>query len=191
MQMQKVISSCERCIQHEGAQVKAPLQAILVTSPLELLHVDFTGIEMTIELDQPSHVVNVLVFCDHFMRLQIRLQKLLLDFCGKDGSWSSEHQPSSWVTKGQKADWAKHLLDLVHAYNSTRLAIMGYSPHYLMFGCNHTYPLTFIILLLWAQKNTSVSTTMLLTYVSHCTKLQGSTSAVPICGWKAEVILWS
>ena len=33
-QMQKVISSCERCIQHEGAQVMAPLQAILITSPL-------------------------------------------------------------------------------------------------------------------------------------------------------------
>ena len=49
-----------------GAQAKAPLQAILVTSPLELLHVDFTDIEMLMELDQPSHVVNVLVFCDHF-----------------------------------------------------------------------------------------------------------------------------
>ena len=40
MQMQKAISGCERCIQHEGARVKAPLQAILVISPLELLHVD-------------------------------------------------------------------------------------------------------------------------------------------------------
>ena len=58
MWMQKVIISCERCIQHEGAQVKAPLQAILVTSPLELLHVDFTSIEMTMELDQPPHIVN-------------------------------------------------------------------------------------------------------------------------------------
>ena len=44
---QKVISGCEKCIQHEGARVKAPLKSILVTSPLELLHVDFTGIEMT------------------------------------------------------------------------------------------------------------------------------------------------
>ena len=44
------------------------MQAILVTSPLELLHVDFMNIEMTMELDQPPHVVNVLVFCDHFMR---------------------------------------------------------------------------------------------------------------------------
>ena len=29
---------------------------------------DFTGIEMTLELDQLSHIVNVLVFCDHFTR---------------------------------------------------------------------------------------------------------------------------
>ena len=62
MQMQKAISGCERCIQHKGAQVRAPLQAILVTSPLELLHVDFTCIETMIELEQPPHIVNVLVF---------------------------------------------------------------------------------------------------------------------------------
>ena len=59
MQMQKAISGCERCIQLEGAQVKALLQVILVTYPLELLHVDFTGTEMTEELDHPLHMVNV------------------------------------------------------------------------------------------------------------------------------------
>ena len=68
MQIQRVISSCERCIQHEGAHAKALLQTILGTSPLELLHVDFTGIEMMMDLDWPPHAVNVLVFCDHFMR---------------------------------------------------------------------------------------------------------------------------
>ena len=68
MRMQKVIRGCERCIQQEGAQGKAPLQAILVTSPLELLHMGFTGIEMTMELDQSPHVVNGLVFCNHFRR---------------------------------------------------------------------------------------------------------------------------
>ena len=51
MQMQKVISVCEGCIQHEDARVRALLQAILVTSPLELHHVDFTGIETMMELD--------------------------------------------------------------------------------------------------------------------------------------------
>ena len=70
MWMHKVISNCERCIQHKGAQSKASLQAILVTSPLELLHVDFTHIETIIELNQWPHVVHVLVFYDHFMRMQ-------------------------------------------------------------------------------------------------------------------------
>ena len=92
MQTQKVISGCERCIQHEGAWVKAPLQAILVTSPLELLHVDFTNIETMMELDQPSYTVNVLVFCDHFMRhamvyvMPDQTAKLLLNSCGKGTS---------------------------------------------------------------------------------------------------------
>ena len=29
---------------------------------------DFTSIEITMELDKPPHIVNVLVFCDHFTR---------------------------------------------------------------------------------------------------------------------------
>ena len=56
------------CVQHEEAHAKAPLQPILVTSPLKLLNVDFTSIEIAIKVDQPSHVVNVLVLCDHFIR---------------------------------------------------------------------------------------------------------------------------
>ena len=50
MQIQRAISGCERCIHHQGAHAKAPLQTILVTSPLELLHMDFTSIEMAMEL---------------------------------------------------------------------------------------------------------------------------------------------
>ena len=41
---------------------------IIVTTPLELLHVDFTSNETTMELDQPPNVVNLLVFCDHFTK---------------------------------------------------------------------------------------------------------------------------
>ena len=37
------------------------------------------------------------------------------------------------LSKDWKADWLKHLPELVHAYNSMRLAIDRYSPHYLMF----------------------------------------------------------
>ena len=33
----------------------------------------------------------------------------------------------------QKADWPSHLAEIAHAYNATRSAVTGYSPHYLMF----------------------------------------------------------
>ena len=36
--------------------------------PLELVHVDFTSIEMTMELNQLLSVKNVLVLTDHFTR---------------------------------------------------------------------------------------------------------------------------
>ena len=51
-QMQKVISNCKQCIQHEGTQAKVPMQPIITSAPLELLHVDFTSIETTMDLDQ-------------------------------------------------------------------------------------------------------------------------------------------
>ena len=38
------------------------------------------------------------------------------------------------LTKDKKAQWEKHLPEVLQAYNSTRLAVTGYSPHYLMFG---------------------------------------------------------
>ena len=62
---------------------------------------DSTGIERMIELDQPPHVVNVLVFCDHFTRLIMIYvtpdwtAKTVAKFCGKDTSQSLKHQPSS------------------------------------------------------------------------------------------------
>ena len=49
------------------------------------------------------------------------------------------------LSKDQKADWPKHLLELVHAYNSMRLAITRYSLHYLMFGCQQALPNEFYL----------------------------------------------
>ena len=68
MQMQKAISNCKQCIHHEGTCAKALMQAIIATTLLELLHVDFTSIKTTMELHQPLKMVNVLVFCDHFTK---------------------------------------------------------------------------------------------------------------------------
>ena len=46
----------------------APLCPIRVYAPLELVHLDYTSIESTMELNKPSMVKNILVIMDHFTR---------------------------------------------------------------------------------------------------------------------------
>ena len=43
----------------------------------------------------------------------------------------------------EKADWPCHLAEIVHAYNATWSAVMGYSPPYLMFGHRPRLPVNF------------------------------------------------
>ena len=58
-QMRQCIRSCKHCLQYEGGTPKAPLCPIVATAPLDLLHVDFTNIETTLELNQSPRVANV------------------------------------------------------------------------------------------------------------------------------------
>ena len=51
-QMRQVIKACRCCLQYEGGTPKAPLCPIVATTPLDLLHADFTSIETTMELDK-------------------------------------------------------------------------------------------------------------------------------------------
>ena len=53
--------------------MKAPLCPIQVYVPLELIHVNFTSIEMTMELNQVLSIKNVLVLMDHFTRYMMAL----------------------------------------------------------------------------------------------------------------------
>ena len=67
-QMRQVIKACRCCLQYESATPKAPLCPIVATTPLDLLHFDFTSIETTMELDKSPQVANVLVFQNHFTK---------------------------------------------------------------------------------------------------------------------------
>ena len=67
-QMRQDIKACKCCLQYEGGTAKAPLCPIVATTPSDLLHVDFTSIETTLELNQLPRVANVLVFQDHFTK---------------------------------------------------------------------------------------------------------------------------
>ena len=66
--MKQVIRACKHCLQYEGGTPKAPLYPIVATTPLDLLHVDFTSIKTTLELNQLPRVATVLVFQDHFTK---------------------------------------------------------------------------------------------------------------------------
>ena len=44
----------------------------------------------------------------------------------------------------EKACWSQYLPELLLAYNSTRSAVTGYSPHYLLFGRCPRIPVDFM-----------------------------------------------
>ena len=56
------------------------------------------------------------------------------------------------LSKDEKAHWPKHLPELVHAYDSMRLAIIGTSPYYLMFRCQLHLPVNFYFPTIWAME---------------------------------------
>ena len=74
------------------------------------------------------------------------------------------------LSKDPKADCPKHLPKMVHAYNSMRLAITGYRPHYLMFGHWPCLPIDFYFPTTRGTKNTSVLTTTSPSYVNDYRK---------------------
>ena len=61
-----LVKGCSRCCAFEGVIPKAPLCPMREHAPLELVHVDFTSMESTMELNKPPCVKNVLVITDHF-----------------------------------------------------------------------------------------------------------------------------
>ena len=64
-----------------------------------------------------------------------------------NGLVERSHQTIMWMIgklgKDEKADLLHYLAEIVHAYNATQSAVMGYSPHYLMFGHRPRLPVDF------------------------------------------------
>ena len=60
---------------------------------------------------------------------------------------------SGKLSRDKKAQWEQHLLELLQAYNSTRLVVTGYSPHYLMFGRHPRLPIDYYFPMLSAYKH--------------------------------------
>ena len=65
--MRQSIEASACCLQCEGGFPRAPLCLIVAAASLDLLHVDFTGIETMLELGWLPGVASILVFWGHFV----------------------------------------------------------------------------------------------------------------------------
>ena len=70
VEVKSAVKNCEQCLQHDGESVRAPLVPIEAMGPMDLLHLDFTKIEVSgdheKELKKKPKIVNVFVITDHF-----------------------------------------------------------------------------------------------------------------------------
>ena len=64
-----IVRGCLCCQAFKGEVPRAPLCPIWVYAPLELVHIDYTSIEFTMELNKAPMVKNVLKMTNHFTRL--------------------------------------------------------------------------------------------------------------------------
>ena len=61
-----VIQNCGRCKQFEAKCQIPEMEPILCTQPMELVHVDYVGMEVTVAAQEKPVVKNILVIVDHF-----------------------------------------------------------------------------------------------------------------------------
>ena len=67
-QMMVALQNCEKCKIYEKEDPKAPLCIITTTEPMDLIHVNLVGMEVTVETKQKLVVQKILVVTDHFSR---------------------------------------------------------------------------------------------------------------------------
>ena len=69
-EVRNAVKNCQKCIKHEFNSTRELLHPIIATTPLDLVHIDFTSIKVSGDdnLHTTPTVVPVLVITDHFTR---------------------------------------------------------------------------------------------------------------------------
>ena len=60
------IRNCEKCHIFEAKSQRPPMEPILCTEPLDLVHIDYVSMEVTVGIKEKPVIKNVLVVKDHF-----------------------------------------------------------------------------------------------------------------------------
>ena len=83
------VKNCARCKKFEGAPPIAKLKKLPCSSPGEILHIDYTSIEETVNLNEKPVICNVLVMQDHF-------SKHVVAYVVKDQKAKTAAKPLRW-----------------------------------------------------------------------------------------------
>ena len=198
--MVKMLETCKRCMAVKTPSPVEELKPIVATSPMELVHIDFTTAENTGDPKVQPKAHNLLVIQDHFTKYVtafvtpdqkastvakylwegffsvfgpsarlisdqgkaflsdviselcklLKIEKLRTTPYHPMGNGQVERTNQTifkmlgTLPNEEKDDWPKQIKALVFAYNSTRNATTGYSPHYLMFGVRPRIPVDFV-----------------------------------------------
>ena len=67
-QMMMALQNCEKCKIYEKKDPKAPLCTVAATEPMDRVHVNLVGMEVTVETKKKPVVQKILVVTDHFSR---------------------------------------------------------------------------------------------------------------------------
>ena len=62
------MKNCAHCKKFEGAPPIAKLKKLPCSGPHEILHIDYTPIKETVDLNEKPVICNVLVMKDHFSK---------------------------------------------------------------------------------------------------------------------------
>ena len=89
----KRVKMCPCCRKFEAAPPKAKLQPLPCSGPGEILHVDFTSIEESVNLQEAPAIRNALVIQDHF-------SKYVVAYVVKDSDGCNRHPyPEAWLLR--------------------------------------------------------------------------------------------
>ena len=67
-QMIMTLQNCKKCKVYEKKDPKAPLCTIAATEPMDLIHINLIGMEVTVEIKKKPMVQKILVMTYHFSR---------------------------------------------------------------------------------------------------------------------------
>ena len=68
IQMMMALQNCKKCKIYEKKDPKAPLCTVAATEPMDLIHINLVGMEVTVETKKKLVVQKILVVTNHFSR---------------------------------------------------------------------------------------------------------------------------